>query len=98
MHALETHFIHIPFPYYSDYARIWIFNLLSLGLALFFAYVWFVRLQFNYNQEGNYFDPKDSVVYHESALTTYGILSVIFLLFGLITLVYIFGLKNIRSN
>lgn len=52
----------------------------SAILTIMLLFVFFRRLNFNYNSEGHYFDEKHLIVYNQSAILTYGILAFIFLM------------------
>jgi hypothetical protein len=47
-----------------------------------------------FNSEGNYFDKKTSVVYHEQSVLVYGLLTIILFLFTALT--GFFALKKIK--
>jgi hypothetical protein len=56
---------------------------LSAGLMLasvVLALLWLQRLSFTYNEQGRYFDAANGVVYDQSAVMVYGILTLLFAL------------------
>jgi hypothetical protein len=48
------------------------------ALALFSASLWLHRASLPYNEEGRFFDAADSVVYTDSAVTAYVLLTLLF--------------------
>ena len=48
-------------------------------LTIIFVMTFIDRLTLPYNSEGNYFDEKDSIVYHQQSIIAYGILTFIIL-------------------
>jgi hypothetical protein len=59
-------------------------------LTTIFGWIFYSRLILDYNSEGNYFDEKLSIIYHEHAVFIYG--AFFFILFCL-TLLAIWKLK-----
>ena len=62
----------------------WILKILITFLTILttiFCWTFYSRLKFDYNSEGNYFDEKNVVVYHEQAVFVYG--TIAFVLFCL---------------
>ncbi len=52
--------------------------LLMTSLALFCAFLWSDRASPPYNEEGRFFDVAESVVYTDTAVLTYGLLTLLF--------------------
>ena len=63
---------------------IWI---LSINLTVLFGAVWIKRLSLPYNSEGRYLDQVTEIIYTDSGVISYGFLTLLFLIIGLIFLI-----------
>lgn len=68
----------------------------STILAIVFLMIFIDRLILPYNSEGNYFDQKDLVVYHQQSIVAYGLLTFIFLTTTIISIYFM--MKKIKTN
>jgi hypothetical protein len=59
---------------------------LLTAATLLLARIWFQRLSLPYNELGRYFDEAHSVVYDESAIGVYGMLTALFALLAAVSL------------
>ena len=70
-------------------------TLIFAALTAFFGWILTARMDLPYNAEGNYFNPKDAVTYHEQSVAAYGALT--FVLLTLTLLSGYFALKKLRA-
>ena len=73
---------------------LWTINIISILIGLFFGIIYFKRLGLDYNSEGKYFDEITLVVYDKDSILTYGTLTLIFVLIGLISWILTWKLKH----
>ncbi len=62
--------------------------MLSVIIGIFFGIEWIKRLSLPYNSEGRYFDQATETVYTDSGVITYGLLTFIFLIIGIVFLFF----------
>ncbi|MCK4663983.1 MAG: hypothetical protein KAT68_14035 [Bacteroidales bacterium] len=64
----------------------WILTIMSIIIGILFGIEWINRLLLPYNSEGRYFDQVTEIVYTDSGIIVYGLLTLIFLIIGTVFL------------
>lgn len=70
---------------YKSRIILWTLNISAIIIGLFLGIIWFNRLGLEYNSEGRYFDETISVVYEQDELLVYGILTLFFIIVGIVS-------------
>ncbi len=74
----------------------WTLTISTIVMGLFFGNIWFNRLGLEYNSKGRYFDEASSVVYEKNAMLVYGILTLLFIVIGIIS--WVITLKSKQTT
>jgi len=77
---------------------LWILNICTILIGLFFGLIWLNRLGMKYNSEGKYFDETTSVIIKKKGILVYGTLTLLFIIIGIISWTITWKSKQTCSN